>query len=291
MVGRDLSPLAVARARREPMVRIGCVKYLNARPLIQGWPGPVEFDDPSPLCTRLANGELDGALVSSFEFLRNPIYRIVDNVSISSNGPVYSVVVVHRGDLSEIEEIELDPASETAVNLLRCLLLEFRLNPSLVGKSVLEIRAGRNFPGSAGCQPAVVGSLPATNTARLLIGDHAIRFRQKYAGEFHFWDLGEQWKKLVNLPFVYALWLIRPEVRGVEHIAPRLRELRDENLAGIEELIAEEKEFDPTFCRRYYRENLRFSFGGEEKEGLRTFANLCAKQGLLPKRDLAFDLV
>ena len=43
------------------------------------------------------NGELDVALVSSFEFLRNPIYRIVDDVSISSDGPVYSVVVAHRG--------------------------------------------------------------------------------------------------------------------------------------------------------------------------------------------------
>jgi chorismate dehydratase len=103
-------------------VRVGCVKYSNARPLIRGWPGNVEFDHPSALCQRLAKGQLDVALVSSFEFLRNPIYRIVDDVSISSDGPVYSVVVAHRGAFSDIEEIELDPASETAVNLLRCLL-------------------------------------------------------------------------------------------------------------------------------------------------------------------------
>src|ERR1043166_4675795 len=99
------------------MLRIGCVKYLNARPLIRGWQDNVEFDHPSALCQRLANGELDVALVSSFEFLRNPIYRIVDDVSISSDGPVYSVVVAHCGELSGIEEIELDPASETAANL------------------------------------------------------------------------------------------------------------------------------------------------------------------------------
>ena len=74
-------------------VRVGCVKYLNARPLIHGWPGNVEFDHPSVLCERLAKGQLDVALVSSFEFLRNPIYRIVDSVSISSEGPVYSVAV------------------------------------------------------------------------------------------------------------------------------------------------------------------------------------------------------
>jgi chorismate dehydratase len=262
-------------------LRIGCVKYLNARPLIRGCPGGIEFDHPSVLCERLAKGELDVALVSSFEFLRNAIYRIVDDVSISSDGPVYSVVVAHRGNVSDIKEIELDPASQTAVNLLRCLLAELELNPRLV-RSVL---------GSAGCQPVVSGSLPDTASARLLIGDQAIRFRQEQASGFHFWDLGEQWKKLVGLPFVYALWLIRPEVRNAKTIANRLRALRNENLADLDRLIAAETEFDHQFCARYYRKHLRFSLGEEEKEGLKTFANLCAKHGLLETCDLAFRIV
>ena len=130
------------------MLRIGCVKYLNARPLIRGWPGEVDFDHPSALCKRLAKGELDVALVSSFEFLRNPIYRIVDDVSISSDGPVYSVVVAHRGDICEINEIELDPASQTAVNLLRCLLAERGLKPRWIRN--IDFQSVR----PAGLQPA-----------------------------------------------------------------------------------------------------------------------------------------
>jgi chorismate dehydratase len=275
MVERD------RRARRGRMLRIGCVKYLNARPLIRGWPGKIDFDHPSALCKRLASGELDVALVSSFEFLRNPIYRIVDDVSISSDGPVYSVVLAHRGDISKIKEIELDPASQTGVNLLRCLLTELGLNPSLIP----------GIPGSAGCQPAVVGSLPTTHTARLLIGDQAIHFRQAHAVDLRFWDLGEQWKNLINLPFVYALWLIRPEVPDAKTIADRLRALRNENLSNLEPLVATEKDFDSQFCSRYYRKHLRFSFGEKENKGLRTFAELCEKHGLLEKRDLALDLV
>ena len=199
-------------------VRVGCVKYLNARPLIRGWPGNVEFDHPSALCRRLAKRELDVALVSSFEFLRNPIYRIVDDVSISSDGPVYSVVVAHRGEFSDIEEIELDPASETSANLLRCLLAELGLTPRLTGGA----------PGSAG--------LPR---ARLIIGDQAISFRQNHTDAFQFWDLGEQWKKLTGLPFVYALWLIRPEVSDAKSIAQRLRRLRDQNLADVAGRVAD----------------------------------------------------
>jgi predicted solute-binding protein/REP element-mobilizing transposase RayT len=521
-------------------VRVGCVKYLNASPLIRGWPGNVEFDHPSALCQRLANGKLDIALVSSFEFLRNPIYRIVDDVSISSDGPVYSVVVAHRGQFSDIEEIELDPASETAVNLLRCLLAEVTLKPRLVRNIGLQPvrpaglqpaasgavpapafcaldqhaeiqRTRRNLPhweqegatyfvtfrladavpaqlarqwreeletwrkfhpepwdetavteyrkrflqpredwldqghGScrlrdsraaiivanalrffdgqryhldafvvmpnhvhalvqplagfrlseiihswksyaarqinkvfrrsgtvwmqesfdrivrdwdallrcrayiarnpekarlrsgefvlstseklrdidlqsarqAGLQSATPGPLqdaesqtaenisagrtgrmPMFRTARrarLIIGDQAIKFRQNHAGEFQFWDLGEQWKKLTGLPFVYALWLIRPEVPDAKSIAQRLRALRDENLADVSGVVADaadnKQAFTHEFLDRYYREHLRFGFGTREKQGLQTFADLCAKHGVLPKRVHEFSLV
>jgi chorismate dehydratase len=253
-------------------VRVGCVKYLNARPLIRGWRGNVEFDHPSALCQQLAKGQLDVALVSSFEFLRNPIYRIVDDVSISSDGPVYSVVVAHRGEFSDIEEIELDPASETAVKLLRCLLAELGLTASLTG-------------GTAGSTPR----------ARLIIGDQAISFRQNHADSFQFWDLGEQWKKLTGLPFVYALWLIRPEVPDAKSIAQRLRGLRDKNLADLAGVVAdvadEKRAVTPEFLDRYYNEHLRFGFGTREKGGLQTFADLCAKHGVLPKRACEFSLV
>jgi chorismate dehydratase len=268
------------------MLRIGCVKYLNARPLVRGWMGDVDFDHPSALCARLANGKLDVALVSSFEFLRNPIYRIVDDVCISSDGPVYSVIVAHRGEFSQIEEIELDPASQTAVNLLRCLLAELALKPRLIERSTGILPAGAN--------------LISPLRAGLFIGDQAIRLRQSHASEFQFWDLGEQWKKLTGLPFVYALWLIRPEVVDPKQIADRLRGLRGENLGHLNELIADavagvddpgHPEITREFLSRYYGEHLRFSFGKKEKEGLRTFAHLCAKHSLLPKRGIAFDLV
>jgi predicted solute-binding protein len=228
------------------------------------------LDHPSALCARLSRGELDIALVSSFEFLRNPIYRIVDGISISSDGPVYSVVLAYVGELSAVEQIELDPAAETSSNLLHGLLSELKLQPRFVATST---------------------SFPTKRAARLLIGDQAIRFRQEHANEFQFWDLGEQWKKLVGLPFVYALWLVRPEVADPKSIADRLRTLRDSNLANIDNLIAGEKEFDRSFCDRYYRQHLRFSFGEREKKGLRAFHQLCQKHDLLPKRETALSVV
>jgi hypothetical protein len=119
----------------------------------------VDFDHPSALCKRLANGELDIALVSSFEFLRNPIYRIVDNVSISSVGPVYSVVVAHSGDISGIDEVELDPARETSGNLLRCLLAKLNL-----ARASFVHRYLRLLPGAPACSSAI-RRFASTNTS------------------------------------------------------------------------------------------------------------------------------
>ena len=250
--------------------RIGCVKYLNARPLIRGWSGEVVFDQPAALSDQLQRGDLKIALVSSFEFLRNSIYRIIDGVSIACDGPVYSVIVAHRSELSDIEEISLDPASLTSVALLRILLAQLKLQPRLV---------------------ETMPEKPDQRRAILLIGDRAIRFRQEHGEHFRYWDLGAVWKKATDLPFVFALWLVRPEASSAAMIADKLRELRAANLRDLEELIAEEKSFDPEFCRRYFLHHLRFSFGSDEKKGLQTFAALCANHGLIPKRELAFHLI
>ena len=226
------------------------------------------LDHPSALCAQLAGNELDVALVSSFEFLRHPIYKIVDGISISSDGPVYSVVVAHRGQIWDIKEIALDPAATTSGNLLRCLLSKLHLQPHFVSRSTAS-----------------------PETARLLIGDQAIRFRQEHGNEFQFFDLGENWKNIVGLPFVYALWLVRPEVVDPKSVAGRLRSLRDKNLANLDALIAVEKEFDRPFCDRYYRQHLRFSLGELEKRGLRAFYELCRKYELLPQHEIALSLV
>lgn len=245
------------------LLRIGCVKYLNARPLIHGWPGEVVFDHPAKLCERLAAGALDVALASSFEFLWNPRYVLVDDISISSNGPVHSVFLAHAGTLAEIEEIEVDPASLTSVNLLRCLLAEARLSPRLVARTRLIQRA------------------LTPKLAKFFIGNQAIRFRDENAGNFQFWDLGEQWKKLTGLPFVYALWLIRPEVTSPKTVADELRACRDQNFQNLDSLISGEEEFSAEFCAYYFHDCIKYRFGPEEKEGLSTFRKLCEKHGLL----------
>jgi len=251
-------------------LRIGCVRYLNARPLIRGWTGRVDFDHPSVLCHKLARGDLDVALVSSLEYLRQPIYRIIDGISIAARGPVYSVVVAHEGPLEAISVIERDTASQTSLVLLELLLRKRKIAPQIV-------RAGAH-PGDE-------------SRAKLLIGDQAIQFRSKQGAKFEYWDLAEAWHEMTGLPFVFALWLIRPEVNNPLEIANRLREIRNENLHNIDALIAVQTDVSAAFCRKYYREHLCFDFGGKEKAGLHEFHRLCLANAIPVASELPLHLV
>jgi chorismate dehydratase len=242
-----------------PPLRIGCVKYLNARPLIHGWRGEVHFDHPSILCRELAAGQLDVALVSSFEYLRHPIYTVVDQLAIASHGPVYSVILAHLGPIERLREVALDPASETSVSLLRCLL----------GKR------------GVAAQFVASGELSPTR-GRLLIGDQAIRFREKADEKIQILDLGAAWREATGLPFVYALWLIRPDYPAQQEIAAALRALARANLENLDRVIAAQPESRRAFCEFYFSQCLRFSFGEEEKRGFQKFAELCTGQKLLP---------
>lgn len=247
---------------------LGCVRYLNALPLIHGWSGSVHFDHPATLCRQLAAGELDVALVSSFEYLRNPIYTVVDRVAIASDGPVFSVILAHRGSIEQLRKVVVDPASRTSVNLLHCLLGERGITPEFVSHGKISAECGF-----------------------LLIGDQAIQFRKRSDKRYQFFDLGAEWKMMVGKPFVYALWLIHPDYAEKATIAHALRSLGQDNVMNLDALIATQPEENRAFCQFYLRECLRFAFDEKEKEGFRLFGKLCARQKLIPAAPLPPKLI
>jgi chorismate dehydratase len=240
-------------------LRIGCVQYLNSKPLIHGYDGEVVFDHPSGLALDLIAGKLDVALVPTFEVLRHPHYPLAEGVAIASDGPVYSVFLAHRGPLVEVRSIALDPASLTSVHLLQVLLREYHgLRPDL-----LELSA-----------------FPAQTDAVLLIGNQAIDFREQDGGTHQILDLGEEWKRCTGLPFVFAPWLLRPGLPNADAVADDLRALRDFGTAHLDDIVRAEPR-DATFTRRYLTEHIRFDLGEPEKQGIAKYRELLAKHGFI----------
>jgi len=244
-------------------LRIGCVRYLNARPLIEPYDGPVLLDHPSALAAGLERGALDVALVPVYEALRMPDCLAVDGVSISALGPVWSVILAYQGALASIRQVALDPASRTSVHLCQVLFSEW-----LSG----EQRVPAYLP-----EPAPEGA------ARVLIGNQAIAFRELHGADWNILDLGEEWTRRTGLPFVFAVWLIRPEVKEPGRVAAAFRELARQGRARIPEIVASHREHHAEFAQRYLTEYIRFGLGATEKEGIGLFHTLLCKHGLLPQ--------
>lgn len=239
-------------------LRLGCVQYLNSRPLIHAYDGAVQYDHPSALARGLASGALDAALVPVFEILRDPRYDIVDEVAIACDGPVHSVVLAYHGPLRQVRSIALDPASMSSVHLLKILLTEFH---------------------------QVTPEYRKDGDAQLIIGNQAIAFRaaaDKSDSSWHWLDLGEEWVRQTGLPFVFAVWALRPGLERAPEIAAAFRALKREGLRRTPEIVAVETFQNPEFRARYLTEHIRFELGVREKAGLSRYRALLHGHGYIP---------
>ncbi len=232
-------------------MRIGCVPYLNAKPLIEGLEG-VLLLPPSDLSKVLAAGRLDVALVPVAEVLRRG-WDHVPGIAVASPGKTDSVRLHHRVDLPDIRRVALDRNSRTS---------------NLLTRIILEKRYGLR-PRYAQRDPTRGVSLKGFDAA-LTIGDTSFR-----SVGVPFLDLGTEWKAFTGLPLVYAVWAHRrghPEARAM---AALLREAKRRGLAriaGIARREAGRLGLTPRFCRSYLTECITFDLGPAERAGMRLYA-------------------
>lgn len=247
-------------------MRVGSVPYLNAVPLTRGIEDQIVLAPPSRLAELLREGKLDAALVSVTEALFQEGYDVMDGIAVASLGEVKSVFLAHRLPLESLTRVFHDPASLTSVNLLKVLLAERGVKVEFVPLP--------NYPDAP------------FHDAVLLIGDPAIQFLR--GGHPHqIWDLGAAWAELTQLPFVYAVWVLR---RGVDTTSIR-RVLRDAKTFGLEtldQIIRDRSEHDYNFRRDYLSWHIHYHLGSDEKRGLARFAELLTKHGLGPVHEIRF---
>jgi chorismate dehydratase len=256
-------------------MRIGAVNYLNSKPLVDGLEElrpqvRLLFDLPSRLADSLAAGRLDVALIPSVEYFRTPGYSIVSDACVACRGPVLSVKLHFRVPPSEVRRVALDEGSRSSAALSQILLTElFGVRPQWE-------------PLPIGC-----GTEASDADAVLLIGDRAIAGTRRGAESTQFqetWDLGERWVQWTGLPFVFAMWVTRPDadVAAAAAILSAARDRGGNRLAEIAEAEADALGIDRELAARYLGENLHFTLGTAEREGLRRFYQLCVKHDLAP---------
>ncbi|MFL5327338.1 MAG: menaquinone biosynthetic enzyme MqnA/MqnD family protein [Gemmataceae bacterium] len=254
-----------------PKLRIGAVEYLNAKPLIydlQRIAADCELilDLPSRLADRLAANDLDVALVPVIEYLRAGNYALVPDIAIATRGPVLSVTLFSKVPWKEIRTVALDEGSRTSAALAQVILRRrYDVRPRF-----------EHLPIDADPE-----SVPTD--AVLLIGDRAMH--ACLAGHPYAYDLGEEWADWTGLPFLFAVWAVRPGV-PLDRVTAALQDAKALGLANVGTIAEREAKrlgLGAGYCRRYLTNVIRYDLGPRELAGLRKFNTWATELGLIPK--------
>lgn len=251
--------------------QVGRTDYINTKPVFYGFDKRVvkeEFvsttGEPSYLNHLLAVGSLDISLISSAAYaVDSEKYLILPDLSISSPGPVWSVLLLSKIPFEQLDGklIVLTESSASSIQLIKLVLTElFGVTPFYKKTKICL-----NTISKSDCN------------AVLCIGDEALRLRQESIFPYVL-DLGQAWHHLTGLPFVFAVWAVRTEFFSMypdasKKIYRAILSSREYGLAHLDEISAEvhsNAHMTIQACREYFN-HLRYGLGEPYLKGLQRF--------------------
>jgi len=249
-------------------LRVGRINYANCTPLFAALQknfdcGAYRFIHgvPSRLNQMLFRGKVDLSPSSSIFYGRSfEQFLLLPDLSINSDGPVRSVLLFSRFPIDDLDgkTVCLTSESETSVVLLKIILRKY------FGFRNRFVRRRLSGP---------VSEFPAF----LVIGDTALKWSFLDLPLYKY-DLGEIWKDLTGLPFVFALWILRKDaaenrLNPVTRIRTQLSEAKCLALSSLE-LIAEEcseREWMGLEGLISYWKSISYDLSGRQLRGLGAF--------------------
>jgi chorismate dehydratase len=274
-------------AAAQDAVRIGAVSYLNTLPLIEGLQKvagvEVTVAAPSLLGAMLEAGRVDIALAPVIDAQRlTPAPLLVPCGMIGSDGPTMTVRLFSRCPIDSITRVHADTESHTSVALLR-VVLRARLgrDVEIVEFDARErVAVGRRDEAGDSEWPEAV----------LLIGDKVVTDSPAAVRYPHSLDLGEAWRALTGLPFVYAAWMCLPERAASAEVTlarTLLDRQRRHNATRLDWIVARragERRWPADLAREYLGNSLHYEVGAREREAVDRFFDLAHEAGALTAR-------
>lgn len=242
-------------------IKISVITYLNTKPFLYGITHSdlmdsieLSLDVPSVCADKLKAGTADIGIIPVAEIPNIPGANILTDFCISASGKVRTVVLVSQVPLNNITKIVLDYQSRTSVQLVRILARDYwKIAPEWQQGSVNYIEEDING-----------------RTAGVIIGDRVFEYEDKFPFVY---DLGEAWKALTGLDFVFACWVANKPIAPafVEKFAGALQ-LGIEN---IPEVIKEYQLRYPDYpFESYFRENIFYHLDDSKRKGMALFLSL-----------------
>jgi len=275
------------------VLRIASIAFLNPAPLLYDFehePAAAElatrytlhYTTPAQCAVELQQGGADLGLIPIASL--TPELAIVPGCTIASLDEVRSILLLVKNP-HHLDETE-------ALRQVRTLAADAASRSSQAYTHILF----RHFLGT---QPETHEQLAdpiamlATADAALLIGDPALLAREHRtqidtAAETPLlWlDLASLWRRHTSLPWVAAVWAVRPgAVDNAAQLTADLNASRDNGLAHINQLVSEwtpRIALPPETIRTYLTRNIHYTLDPGCIESIHLFRTLAAKIDLLP---------
>ena len=274
-----------------PKLRVAAIHFLNPAPLMYDFEHPpraaelatrydLHYTQPS-LCARdLLEGRADLGLIPIAAL--TPELAVVPGCAIASLNHVRSILLLIKRPhtLHTLRTLAIDTASRSSVAYTEILL--------------------RKFSGNAAAfflHPADPVAMLQENDAALLIGDPALLARERQGqieaavGPCTWLDIAHEWHTRTGLPWVAAVWAVRPNALTPETSAQLVQELnlsRDHGLAHIEDLVREwtaRIDLPPVTIRQYLNHNIHYHLDPDCIRALSLFRRYAAEIDILPPID------
>jgi len=276
-------------------LRVAAISFLNPAPLLYDFEHDpraaqlrehysLHYTQPSACAAELAAGTSDLGLVPIAAL--TPQLAIVPGCAIASLGQVRSILLLVKNPrqlsaanaLRQVRNVAADSASLSSVAYARILFEHFHdTRPNFVE------------------QPADPLAMLASADAALLIGDPALIAREHRAEieaaidvPILWLDLAELWRERTGLPWVAAVWAVRPEALtdlSPQQLSANLNASRDAGLAHIDQLVAEwtpRIDLPPAIIRTYLTQNIHYILDDDCLRSITLFRSFATQIGILP---------
>ncbi|MDQ2832931.1 MAG: menaquinone biosynthesis protein [Acidobacteriota bacterium] len=272
------------------MLRVAAINFLNPAPLMWDFEHPphsktlarrysLHYTQPSQCAADLLTGRADLGLIPVASL--TPELAIVPGCTIASLDQVRSIQLILKAPftLETVRTVAADTASRSSLAYAEILLRKFAGN--------------RPVFHPADADPIV---MLASSDACLLIGDPALlalkaRSRiETVVGPCTWMDLAQLWRRYTGLPWVAAVWAVRPEAlqqsaHAGSALTADLQDSRDHGLSHIEDLVQQWTPrigLPPETIRRYLTQNIFYSLDEDCIRAVQLFRKYAAELDVLP---------
>ena len=282
-------------------MRVGRIPYINCYPVYGAIdrdiiPLGAEIVDgvPTALNAQMAAGTLDVSVISAVEYARDSSrYLLLPDLAISCDGPVRSVVLFSKRPASELSgrRVLVSRSSMTSVALLELLFDNvWDAKPAFVPADA-ELTDVSSFAGDDHDARLVIGdaalllgsSLQSSNVRDQLVDQLGYRYA---------YDLGAEWKRWTELPFVFAVWVAQrsADTHAALNVHASLIASRNWGLKHLDTLAAQAALATgvPKAACLTYLSDLDYGLSYGHLAGLTEFFRRLVAAGRVPDGSLAF---